>query len=84
MWENYLSNLQLLYAAVLSFYDKNCSFFVISPLFTVVDRIQQHWRTRKGEEKPEANASTRGDRGGGRLTGFTGFTGFTKSQARKS
>ena len=61
MWENYIIKLQLLYAAVFSFYDKNCSFFVISPLFTVFDRIQQHWRTRKGEEKPERGS--RGDAG---------------------
>ena len=61
MWENYPSKLQRLYAAVLSFHVKNCSFFVISPLFTVFDRIQQHRRTRKGEEKPERGS--RGDAG---------------------
>ena len=42
MWENYSSKLQRLYAAVFSFYDKNCSFYAISPLFSLFDRIQQH------------------------------------------
>jgi hypothetical protein len=65
MWENYPSKLQLLYAAVFSFYDKNCSFFVISPLFTVFDRIQQHWRHSKGGRKTGSErVNARGSRRG--------------------
>jgi len=56
MWENYIIKLQRLYAAVFSFHVKNCSFYAISPLFSLFDRIQPHWRTRKGGSgnlKPE-------------------------------
>ena len=67
MWENYPSKLQRLYAAVLSFHVKNCSFFVISPLFPVFARIQQHWRHSKGcanDLGEGAHAETRGARRG--------------------
>ena len=54
MWENYIIKLQRLYAAVFSFHVKNCSFYAISPLFSLFDRIQQHWRHSKGgKRKPE-------------------------------
>ena len=66
MWENYPSKLQRTYPAVFSFHVKNCSFFVISPLFTVFARIQQHWRHSKGGKKnlkPETLKPGRDSRG---------------------